>query len=386
MSIKKYLAPVFALVIFTSVWAQPALRISVSELELRNDIGLENGGVVVSELLVSSLKTFNVYKINERILLHKVLEEQQLQLAVSDDGQASTFAGNIDGINAIVAGSIMRLGDTISLRGRLVEVTTGKVLKQATVDFKDIKEIETRAEELAFYLCGHTKEEYGAFIERRSLDRIRLGAGIASGYAFSNTDYANIGDLAYGFEANYKSAPIDVDWSFIFDFATSGYWAQHTELTLYPWKNLGISLLSTINNDCISSTAHLDGRIAGPFVYLPNAAPMFTFYLGSIARLTPWMRLGAWYGASVAGQYTVASGNTALADYAVNSFKYASGIPLNFAAEGDFILGDSWTLRLFWYLASGDAGIVKDYSGSSPSRLGYSFQNLQLSLGYSFGL
>ena len=55
------------------------LRVGVLEFDEKNDIGIDKVGVIISEILVSHLKSIGKYQLTERVLLKEILEEQKVE-------------------------------------------------------------------------------------------------------------------------------------------------------------------------------------------------------------------------------------------------------------------------------------------------------------------
>jgi len=96
------------------------LTIGVVEFDEKNDIGLENDGRTVAEWVVTGRKRIRSFEISERLMLRKVLEEQEQMLSVViDEGQVAKI-GNIYGVGAIVPGSVLRVGSRGNITARIV--------------------------------------------------------------------------------------------------------------------------------------------------------------------------------------------------------------------------------------------------------------------------
>lgn len=161
----------------------PALRTGVVQFEIKNDIGLENAGVIIPEILASYLKGFSKYNLIERVLLKKVFEEHALQLSGAIDEKMAVQVGQVFGIEALVTGSAMKIGKTISIAGRTINTQTGEVLASGTVTFTDINTIETYLEELANLLAGISKGELKKKRVQYGLSKSKYGARFGMGFA-----------------------------------------------------------------------------------------------------------------------------------------------------------------------------------------------------------
>ncbi|MDY7027132.1 MAG: hypothetical protein SVR04_02430 [Spirochaetota bacterium] len=88
---RRICAGVFLLCIMISSLpaAETDINVAVVEFEEKNSIGLENAGRIVAEWTVTEMKKIGKFQIQERLLMNKVLEEQNLMLSgVIDSSQA----------------------------------------------------------------------------------------------------------------------------------------------------------------------------------------------------------------------------------------------------------------------------------------------------------
>ncbi|MCK5153738.1 MAG: hypothetical protein KAQ93_05205, partial [Spirochaetales bacterium] len=102
---KKIILIIFFVLILSplSVYSQDSaqLRVGVLEFEQKNDIGIDKVGVIISEILVSHLKSIGKYQLTERVLLKEILEEQKLQLSGLIDDTTAAEVGKIYGLEAV---------------------------------------------------------------------------------------------------------------------------------------------------------------------------------------------------------------------------------------------------------------------------------------------
>jgi hypothetical protein len=159
------------------------LRTGVVQFELKNNIGLENADAIIPEILASYLKSIGKYNLIERVLLKKVFEEHALQLSGAIDDQTAIKVGQVFGLEAIVTGSAMQIGKTISIAGRTIHTQTGEILASGTVTFTDINTIETYLEELANLLSGISKDELKNKRVKHALSKSKYGVRLGMGYA-----------------------------------------------------------------------------------------------------------------------------------------------------------------------------------------------------------
>lgn len=169
------------------------ITIGVVEFEEKNSIGLENAGRIVAEWVVTEIKKIGSFQVQERLLLNKVLEEQNLMLSgVIDEGQAGEI-GKLYGVEAIVTGSVMKVGNTISVTGRMVNVENGEILKTASVETAALSDLQTEIIILTNALCDISRSQWEVRtdIARKSIARLEAGGGIS--YGWDNADWSSIG-------------------------------------------------------------------------------------------------------------------------------------------------------------------------------------------------
>ncbi|MBN2049416.1 MAG: hypothetical protein JW760_03145, partial [Spirochaetales bacterium] len=149
---KQILSVIFFIFLAIGALSAQSLQTGVVQFEEKNDIGLDNAGVIVPEVLVSHLKNIGAYTLSERVLLKKVLEEQSLQMSGMIDEDTAGEVGKLFGLEAIVTGSIMKIGEEITISGRVIKTESGEILASGTIKFTDIGELEEQLEKLAYLL------------------------------------------------------------------------------------------------------------------------------------------------------------------------------------------------------------------------------------------
>jgi hypothetical protein len=182
----------------------PALRAGVVQFELKNDIGLENADAIIPEILASYLKGVSKYNLIERVLLKKVFEEHALQMSGAIDDKMAIKVGQVFGIEAVVTGSAMKIGKTISITGRTINTQTGEILASGTVTFTDINTIESYLEELANLLSGISKDDLKKQRVSHELSKSKYGVRLGMGYAQNQDGFSGRAGLLIGLFAQTK--------------------------------------------------------------------------------------------------------------------------------------------------------------------------------------
>ena len=140
--------------------AAPArLSVAVMEFNVMGDLGAEGGGAIVAEWLVSALGENKAFALRERVLLKKVLAEQQLALTgLLDEGKAAAKVGKLYGLDAMISGSVFRWGNTITVSARLIDSETGAIKRTAEIRVGNMDAVPDRIKELARVLTGQTTQ------------------------------------------------------------------------------------------------------------------------------------------------------------------------------------------------------------------------------------
>lgn len=95
-------------------------------------------GRFLAEELVTRLGDLEKFKVIERQLLTKIIAEQKLSLTGVVDPASAKQLGKILGVDAIVAGSMTNLAQSVRVNARLISTETGEVFATAAADiFKD---------------------------------------------------------------------------------------------------------------------------------------------------------------------------------------------------------------------------------------------------------
>ena len=93
--------------------------------------GVTDFGRLLSEELITKMFATGKYKVIERLLLNKAIEEHKLQLQGLVDPKSAKELGKILGVDAIVSGTIADLGDSLRVNARVISTETGEVLSVA---------------------------------------------------------------------------------------------------------------------------------------------------------------------------------------------------------------------------------------------------------------
>jgi TolB-like protein len=105
------------------------VKIGIIEFQsLNEEAKKDNLGKIVSEMLTTSFVNSESFKIIEREQLQKVIKEFQLSQSGIIDTSYAKQIGKITGADAIVTGSVTKIGDDLRLDARIIDVESGIIL------------------------------------------------------------------------------------------------------------------------------------------------------------------------------------------------------------------------------------------------------------------
>ncbi len=211
------------------------MRVGIVEFTEQNEIGLENAGEIVAEWLASELVRIGRYDVSERLSLEVVLQEQDLGLMGLLDDSSTAQVGKLLGVNGIITGSVMQIGSTISVTGRIIAAETGAVLKTSVVRASSLDALPVEIEVLANQLSDISRAEFeiARDVTMRSLAYLAIGGGAALGWS------ENAGSI--GWVANNFSA-IGIAASATYTTDRFSVWIQGVPIGAIKHLQLGSSL------------------------------------------------------------------------------------------------------------------------------------------------
>jgi len=105
------------------------VKIGIIEFQsLNEEAKKDNLGKIVSEMLTTSFVNSESFKIIEREQLQKVVQEFQLSQSGIIDTSYAKQIGKITGADAIVTGSVTKIGNDLRLDARIIDVESGIIL------------------------------------------------------------------------------------------------------------------------------------------------------------------------------------------------------------------------------------------------------------------
>lgn len=91
-------------------------------------------GRFLAEKLITRLYQTKKFKVIERQLLNKIVNEQKLSLTGMIDPSTAQRLGKLLGVDAIASGTVTDLGKTLDVNARLINTQTGEIFAVASVD------------------------------------------------------------------------------------------------------------------------------------------------------------------------------------------------------------------------------------------------------------
>jgi TolB-like protein len=119
------------------------VKIGIIEFQsLSEEAKKDNLGKIVSEMLTTSFVNSGSFKIIEREQLQKVVQEFQLSQSGIIDTSYAKQIGKITGADAIITGSVTKIGNDLRLDARIIDVESGIILtaekSEGKVEIKSI--------------------------------------------------------------------------------------------------------------------------------------------------------------------------------------------------------------------------------------------------------
>ena len=346
-----------------------ALTTGVVEFEEKNDIGVENAGVIVPEILVSHLKNIGTYTLSERVLLQKVLEEQALQMSGMIDEEMAGEVGKLFGLEAIVTGSLMKVGDEITISGRVIGTETGEIIASGTIEFSDVDMLKENLEELAYLLSGYSEDDYRKLKVAYEIGKNNYGVRFGTGYAQNYKDAGFSGLLISLF---YQGEKFSAEFNGIPPIMTNVALVNPV-LSFFPFTHVGFGTsfifcsdeLSLENKDTLGEV-HWHGEY-------------MSVLLGVNLRASNALRGSIYMGPTINTQITKQDKSNIDHDFSGDFL--IEFPPPAITVEAEYWFPNDMSLRFLFIMAGGDG----ELEGGGDEE-GMSTKFLTLSLGYRFSL
>jgi formylglycine-generating enzyme required for sulfatase activity len=160
------------------------MSVAVVEFDVMGDLGIKDAGAIIAEWMISSIGKTGKFDLKERVLLKKVLEEQELVLSgIVVDNKVVNKIGKLYGVQGVITGGVLRWGQTISVTARLIDTSNGTILKACDVKTSNIDAIPNKIDDLALILAGL---EHPSHEEHVSSDMHGVAPSIETGPAIKD--------------------------------------------------------------------------------------------------------------------------------------------------------------------------------------------------------
>ena len=126
------------------------IRLAVIEFKEVDSVSQsQNMGSMVSEIFTTEVVNSAAFKIVEREQLKKILQEHTIvQVGIVDTTQAQKL-GKMLGADAIITGSVMKIGKNLRIDARVIEVKTGIIVSaESRLCTEDLNEISRNVSEI----------------------------------------------------------------------------------------------------------------------------------------------------------------------------------------------------------------------------------------------
>lgn len=137
------------------------VKIGILEFQSLNDEAKKDSlGKIISEILTTSFVNSQSFKIIEREQLQKVLKEFNLSQSGIIDTSYAKKIGKITGADAIITGSVIKIGSSLRLDARIIDVESGIILTAEKCTGKlDIESIGIMVEQIVANLANKFYEK-----------------------------------------------------------------------------------------------------------------------------------------------------------------------------------------------------------------------------------
>ena len=132
---------------------ETVLKTAVVEFQERGSLGMQDAGTIIAEWLTTALNKTGGFEVYERLSLSTLLEEHRLGTSGLMDEKSIAEIGRIRGVEAIVTGSVSKLGSIYSVTAKVIDVATAKIITSADIKVNDVNAIVAEIDKLAWELA-----------------------------------------------------------------------------------------------------------------------------------------------------------------------------------------------------------------------------------------
>ncbi len=178
-------------------WAQES-KPAVAVLDLRDQGVSQLIAKSLSDELRVNISRLEKFRVIERNEMQAIFMEQDFQQSDEcDNEECGAEIGRLLGAEQLIMGSVGRVGKTFLVTTRIIDVSTGEMIKAESVKIRgDIDEILTQAVPvIAAKICGYDAEALEKFMDDRGL-RDLFVSGPTRGQKIRRTAFLTGGVLA----------------------------------------------------------------------------------------------------------------------------------------------------------------------------------------------
>lgn len=127
-------------------------RMSIAVLPFDSKgLGSELGSIDLLDKLITGFVNINRFKVIERALLEKILEEQKLGMSGVIDASTAAEIGKGIGVDAVIVGSVTRSANALSIDARVIDTETAAIItaKDAYSDQISLQDVSQMISSLA---------------------------------------------------------------------------------------------------------------------------------------------------------------------------------------------------------------------------------------------
>jgi formylglycine-generating enzyme required for sulfatase activity len=139
--------------------APAKMSIAVVEFDVQRTLDIADAGTMFAESMVRAASETREFVVRDKVLLKKTLEKEGLYPYGLIDFKTASKIGSLYGVKGFITGSVVKVGDLISLRVRLMDTNMGAVLKTTDVNTYDPKSIPAKIKEIAYQFAGKEPEK-----------------------------------------------------------------------------------------------------------------------------------------------------------------------------------------------------------------------------------
>lgn len=147
---------------FSVLQAQQVVK-RIAVLELQGQGVSESEAQTLTDRLRSRLVNTNAFHVLEREQMDEILKEQGFQQSGCVSDECLVEIGRLVGVEQMVGGSIGKIGQTYTLDLRIIDVTSGRIVKTVSNDYRgDADGLLEVLEEAAREIAGEKRRSDGS--------------------------------------------------------------------------------------------------------------------------------------------------------------------------------------------------------------------------------